>query len=51
MYNRANAYAIYFREATAEDAKKHEFVTEGDQIAVQVTLFKLIPSITWNFEF
>lgn len=50
-YNRANAYAIYFRKASEEDAEKHEFVKEGDTVAVQVTLFKIIPSITWNFEF
>ncbi len=51
LYNRANAYAMYFREATAEDANENTFVNEGDQVAVQVTLFKIIPSITWNFEF
>jgi hypothetical protein len=50
-YNRANAYAIYFREATDKDIEENAFVNEGDQVAVQVTLFKIIPSITWNFEF
>ena len=50
-YNRANAYAIYFRTATPEEAAENEFVSSGDQVAVQVTLFKILPSITWNFEF
>ncbi len=50
-YNRANAYAIYFRTATPEEAAENEFVQSGDQVAVQVTLFKILPSITWNFEF
>lgn len=50
-YNRANAYAIYFRSATKEEVTENSFVNEGDQVAVQVTLFKMIPSITWNFEF
>ncbi|MBO6516027.1 MAG: TonB-dependent receptor [Bacteroidia bacterium] len=50
-YNRANAYAIYFREASTDEVNEHSFVNEGDQVAVQVTLFKMIPSITWNFEF
>lgn len=51
LYNRANAYAIYFRDATEKEVSKYDFVNEGDQVAVQVTLFKIIPSITWNFEF
>ncbi len=51
MYNRANAYAIYFREATDEDVIKYPNINTGDQLAIQVTLFKIIPSITWNFEF
>jgi CarboxypepD_reg-like domain/TonB-dependent Receptor Plug Domain len=51
LYNRANAYAIYFREATDKEVIEKEDVNTGDQVAVQVTLFKIIPSITWNFEF
>lgn len=51
LYNRANAYAIYFREATEKEVNELENVEKGDQVAVQVTLFKIIPSITWNFEF
>ncbi|MCB0735240.1 MAG: TonB-dependent receptor [Bacteroidetes bacterium] len=51
VYNRANAYAIYFREATEKEVEENVNVNEGDQVAVQVTLFKIIPSITWNFEF
>ena len=50
-YNRANAYAIYFREATEEEVSENGNVNTGDQVAVQLTLFKIIPSITWNFEF
>jgi hypothetical protein len=50
-YNRANAYAIYFREATEKDVLENTFVNPGDDVAVQVTLFKILPSITWNFEF
>ncbi|MBR9859911.1 TonB-dependent receptor [bacterium] len=50
VYNRENPYAIYFPEANAEQAEKFG-VKEGDTIAVQVALFKIIPSLTWNFEF
>ncbi len=50
-YNRANAYAIYFRTATEDEVSENSFVNSGDQVAVQVTLFKILPSITWNFEF
>jgi outer membrane cobalamin receptor len=41
-YGRANAYSIEFRES-----KDHPGTTE----AVQTTLFKYIPSITYNFKF
>lgn len=51
LYNRANAYAVYFRDATADEVEALSWVKPGDQVAVQVTLFKIIPSITWNFEF
>ncbi|MFT5723073.1 MAG: hypothetical protein ACI9JN_000178 [Bacteroidia bacterium] len=50
-YNRANAYAIYFRSATEDEVAENTFINSGDQVAVQVTLFKILPSITWNFEF
>lgn len=39
-YARENAYTITFREGE-----------DGSQEAVQTTLFKLIPAITYNFEF
>ncbi|MBI1305053.1 MAG: TonB-dependent receptor plug domain-containing protein [Bacteroidetes bacterium] len=51
FYNRANAYAIYFREATDKEVEENPNVNAGDQVAVKVTLFKMIPSLTWNFEF
>jgi hypothetical protein len=42
VYNRMNAYAIYFRQNRADPTK-----TE----AVQITLFPIIPSVTYNFNF
>lgn len=42
IYNRANPYFIYFRQ-NASDPSKTE--------AVQVSLFQLIPSVTYNFKF
>ncbi|HEX9006373.1 MAG TPA: hypothetical protein VF889_03695, partial [Bacteroidota bacterium] len=42
LYNRQNAYAITFRQNRADPTK-----TE----AVQYTLFPIIPSLTWNFNF
>ena len=50
VYNRANPYSIYFAEADEEQAEKFG-VEEGESIAVQVALFKMIPSVTWNFNF
>ncbi len=41
-YDRMNAYAIYFRQNRTDPSK-----TE----AVQVTLFPIIPSVTYNFKF
>lgn len=41
-YNRANAYSITFRE-DPNDASKTQ--------AVQTTLFKIIPAVTYNFKF
>jgi hypothetical protein len=42
VYNRMNAYAIYFRQMETDPTK-----TE----AVQITMFPIIPSITYNFIF
>ncbi len=50
VYNRENPYSIYFGQADEEQAEKFG-VEEGESIAVQVALFKLIPSVTWNFNF
>lgn len=50
VYNRANPYSIYFTQADEDQAEKFG-VEEGESIAVQVALFKIIPSITWNFKF
>jgi hypothetical protein len=41
-YGRENAYSMYFREA-----KNNPDMTE----AVQLTLFRFIPSVTYNFNF
>lgn len=41
-YGRANAYSMYFRES-----REHPDLTE----AVQLTLFRFIPSITYHFNF
>jgi hypothetical protein len=41
-YGRENAYQIIFRESK-EDASRTE--------AVQISLFRMIPSITYNFKF
>jgi hypothetical protein len=42
VYARENAYTITFRQ-NVEDPNKTE--------AVQTTLFKLVPAITYNFKF
>jgi hypothetical protein len=49
VYSRANAYSIVFREKTA--IVNGETVNTGETEAVQIALFKIIPSITWNFKF
>ena len=41
-YNRANAFAIEFQDDPDNSSK-----TQG----VQTTLFKIIPSVTYNFKF
>ena len=44
-YNRANPYFIYF-------AQDGELSTGNFQIvAKQVSLFSILPSVTWNFKF
>lgn len=42
VYNRANAYAINFQDDPNDPSKAQ---------AVQTTLFKMIPSVTYNFKF
>ncbi|MGB1037161.1 MAG: hypothetical protein ACPGYY_00805, partial [Bacteroidia bacterium] len=53
VYNRANPYSIRFGEVDAEDVKKNPDanVIAGNTAAFQTTLFKIIPAVTWNFEF
>ena len=51
LYNRENPYAIYFREVGEADLKKFPDAQVGNTAAFQTTLFKIIPAITWNFEF
>ena len=51
LYNRANPYAIYFRTVELEDLEKNKGAIVGNTAAFQTTLFKMIPAITWNFEF
>ncbi len=51
LYNRENPYAIYFREIVETDLDKFPNATIGNTAAFQTTLFKIIPAITWNFEF
>lgn len=46
VYSRANAFAIIFEEKEDENGNP-----TGKTVAKQVTLFKIIPSITWNFKF
>lgn len=43
LYNRKNAYMIYFESVDEENP--HELQ------AIKVTLFPLIPSVSWNFRF
>jgi len=42
VYNRYNAYSIYFEESSANP---------GTTEAVKLSLFGIIPSVTWNFKF
>lgn len=45
VYNRANPYFIYF--ATEGSIEKANLVVK----AKQVSLFRILPSVTWNFKF
>jgi hypothetical protein len=51
LYNRENPYALYFREIQDTDLAKFPDAQVGNTGAFQTTLFKIIPAITWNFEF
>jgi len=42
IYNRMNAYSISFRDSET---------APGTTEAVQLSLFGIIPAITWNFKF
>ncbi len=46
VYARANAFSITFQQQKDENDNP-----TGRTEAVQTTLFKLIPSVTWNFKF
>jgi len=50
VYARENAYSIVFREKTVTN-DAGETVKTGETEAVQIALFKIIPSVTWNFKF
>lgn len=51
LYNRENPYAIYFRTIRDTDLMQNPDAKVGNTAAFQTTLFKIIPAITWNFEF
>jgi hypothetical protein len=44
-YNRANPYFIYF------DASGNPATNTFQVVAKQVSLFSILPSVTWNFQF
>jgi hypothetical protein len=46
VYNRENPFSITFRQQQDDNGNP-----TGRTEAVQTTLFKMIPSITWNFKF
>ncbi len=50
LYNRRNPYFIYYEIETSTDDATGVTLLEGYQ-AKQVSLFPMIPSITWNFKF
>lgn len=49
VYSRQNAYSIVFREKMA--VVDGETKPTGQTEAVQIALFRIIPSVTWNFKF
>lgn len=51
LYNRDNPYAIYFRSIIEDDLERYPNQQIGNTAAFQTTLFRIIPAITWNFEF
>ena len=51
LTNRDNPFAIYFREIIESDLSNFENVQVGQTAAIQTTLFRIIPAITWNFAF
>ena len=51
VYNRENPYALYFRTINTSDLEKFPDAIPGNTAGFQTTLFKIIPAITWNFEF
>ncbi len=50
VYARENAYAIVFRQKTVTNPDGTTTPTDQTE-AVQIALFKIIPSVTWNFKF
>lgn len=51
FYARENPFALNFREVFETDPETGERVSTGQTEAVQIALFKIIPSVTWNFKF
>jgi hypothetical protein len=51
IYGRQNPFIINFESVNIEDPETGEQIETSQKQAVQVALFKWIPSITWNFEF
>ena len=53
LYARENAFSIYFNTASAQDVENYPELNleEGQTVATRLALFKIIPAVTWNFEF
>jgi hypothetical protein len=51
IYGRQNPFIINFETVKLEDPETGEEIETNQKQAVQVALFRWIPSITWNFEF
>lgn len=51
LYGRQNPFIINFETVKIEDPETGEEIETDQKQAVQVALFRWIPSITWNFEF